>query len=101
MGKQRVFLPLDVGPVLAFEPAIFVLPHFVESLTQVFHHVELVEQNARLRGVSGRRVPKCLPHVHHRQADSVALLGPQFAIEQIHAGFLPVCPAEPDRSPPQ
>jgi hypothetical protein len=35
----------------------------------VCHDMELVEQNARLRGVPGRRVLKCLPHVHHGQAD--------------------------------
>ena len=101
MRKQRVLLPLDVGPVLALQPAVFALPHFVEGLTQVCHDMELVEQNARLRCVPGRRVPKCLPHIHHRHTDAAALLRPQFSIEQVHTSFLPVCPAEPDCAPPQ
>src|SRR5438309_2208514 len=95
------FCPIDVGPILTLEPTVFALPYFVESLTQVVHDVEFVEQNTRLRCVPDRRVPKCLPHVHHGQSDSAALLGPQFSIEQVHARFLPVLPAEPDCSPPQ
>jgi hypothetical protein len=41
-----------------------------------------------------------LPHVHHRQADALALLGAEPVVEQGHAGLGAIAASEPDRPPP-
>src|ERR1700757_3219006 len=48
----------------------------------------------------GRRHPKRLPHVHHSQANSRALLLAKPGVELCHAGFRAVLAAEPDRPTP-
>jgi hypothetical protein len=69
----------------------------IERLTQVAHDVELVEQNRCLRRAGGRHVAKRLPHVHHCQANTAILPGPQPVIEPTHAGLGAVGAAQPDR----
>ncbi len=54
-----------------------------------------------LRSMCTARLLKWFPHVHDRQTNSPALLLPQPTEEQVHAGFLTICPAEPDGPPPQ
>src|SRR5215468_4427077 len=49
----------------------------------------------------GRRHPKRLPHVHHRKANTPALLLAKPGVELRHAGFRSVLAAKPDRSTPQ
>src|SRR6201987_2961064 len=49
----------------------------------------------------GRRHPKRLPHVHHRKANTPALLLAKPGIELRHAGFRSVLAAKPDRPTPQ
>src|SRR5450830_1493939 len=61
------------------------------------HDVEFVEQDRRLRRPFARRVAKRLPHVHHRQANAVALLLAQPVVELRHARLRAILPAEPDR----
>ena len=50
--EQRVLLALDEAPVLAREAGVLALAHGVQSLAEVAQHVELVEQDAGLRGVA-------------------------------------------------
>src|ERR1700752_1674912 len=44
--------------------------------------------------------PKRLPHVHHRKANTPALLRAKPGVELRHAGFRAVLAAEPDRPTP-
>src|ERR1700741_2703021 len=48
----------------------------------------------------GRRHPKRLPHVHHSQANTRALLLAKPGVELRHAGFRSVLAAKPDRPTP-
>src|SRR6516165_5793603 len=68
--QQGVFLALDVTPIAPCKPPIFALANLIQSLTQMPHDMELVEQNRGLRRMRSRRQPKRLPHVHHRQPDA-------------------------------
>jgi hypothetical protein len=43
------FLALDVAPVTARKPPIFALANVIQSLAQMPHDMELVEQNRGLR----------------------------------------------------
>src|SRR5664280_718293 len=61
------------------------------------HDVKLVEQDRRLWRPFPRRVAKRLPHVHHRQANAVALLLAQPVVELRHARLRAILPAEPNR----
>src|SRR5438552_19124434 len=49
VGEQRVLLSLDKTALLAAQPRVLAAPHFVQGLVQVAQHVELVEQDRRLR----------------------------------------------------
>jgi len=94
-----VLLSLDVAPLAAFEAGVLALAHGIERLAQVPHDVELVEQNRGFRRSRGRRLAERLPHVHHRQADALALLWAEPVVEQSHAGLGAIAAAEPDRPP--
>ena len=97
--EKRVFLSLDEAPTFAADPRVFGLADLVERLAQMAHDVKLVEQDRRLRRPFARRVAKRLPHVHHRQANAVALLLAQPVVELRHARLRAILPAEPDRPP--
>jgi len=84
-------------PVLAAETGVFGLAHPVERLAEMAHDVELVEQDRGLRRSRRGGVAERLPHVHHRQADAVALALAQPGVELRHAGLGPVLTAKPDR----
>src|SRR5271167_2112610 len=100
--QQGVLLALDDAAILAAQPGVLALSHLVQSLAEMAHDVELVEQNAGLRSVPAGGVAKGLPHVHHRQPHALAFRGSQPLVEEIHARFGAVPTAEPDRSvPPQ
>ena len=68
-GKQHLFLPLDVAPVLALKARVFPLPDLVERIAQVTYDVKLVprelpsvvEQDRRLRCALRRGMAKRLP----------------------------------------
>src|ERR1039457_5807317 len=68
-----------------------------ELLAVPMPDVEFVEQARRLRRPFARRVAKRLPHVHHRQANAVALLLAQPVVELRHARLRAILPADPDR----
>jgi len=74
--QQRVLLALDEAPVLAREAGVLALAYDVQSLTEVAQHVELVEEDAGLRGVALCGVPERLPHVHHGHRIPALFLGP-------------------------
>jgi hypothetical protein len=61
--------------------------------------MELIEQDRRLRGGTGGGVSKWLPHVHHRQTNTLGLLVSQPAVELMHAGLRAVLTTKPDRAP--
>src|SRR5438874_398876 len=97
--QQRVLVSFDEAAILALQPRILTLAHLIERLTQVAQHVELVEQDARLRGSAGGGVSKRLPHVHHRQTNAPGFLFSQPAVELMHAGLRAVLATKPDRAP--
>ena len=82
------------------KPGVLALPDLVQSLSEMAHHVELVEQDAGLRSVAAGGVAKGLPHVHHRKPDALGFRGSQPLVEEIEAGFGTVLAAEPDRAVP-
>src|SRR6266571_4998099 len=97
-GEQGILLAFDELAVLALEPGVFRLAHFVQGLAQVAQHVEFVEQDGRLRRM-GRLEgggAEGLPHVHDRQSDLVALLGSQLLVEQIPTGLRALFAPEPE-----
>ena len=73
-GQQDILLPLDVAPLLALEAGVSALSHLVQRIIKVAHHMELVEQDSRLRRFVVRRVAKRFPYVYHRQANAFGLL---------------------------
>src|SRR5664280_1520566 len=81
--EQRVFLSLDEAPTFPADPRVFGLADLVERLAQMAHDVEFVEQDRRLRRPFACRVAKRLPHVHHRQANAVALFLAQPVVEPV------------------
>src|SRR4030095_2242706 len=97
-GEQGVLLAFDELAVLALEPGVFRLAHFVQGLAQVAQHVEFVEQDGRLwrMGRLEGRGAKGLPHVHDRQSDLVALLGSHLLVEQIHTCLRALFAPEPE-----
>src|SRR6266545_4146679 len=97
VGQEGILLALDEAAAFARDAHVLALPHRVERVTQVTQHVELVEQDARLRRVGASGVAKRLPHVHHHQADPRAVPGSQPREELIQAGLGAVHAAEPDR----
>jgi hypothetical protein len=68
--------------------------HLIQGLMEVAQDVEFVAQELGLRGMGGLkgRSAEGFPHIHYRQADSLALLGPQPGIEQIQARFRAILP---------
>src|SRR2546428_208571 len=67
IGQQGVFLAFDETTFSARQSGVFALAHLVQSLSQVAHDVELVEQDGRIQCVARGRRPEGLPHIHHRQ----------------------------------
>src|SRR6185437_3558985 len=65
MAEEVVLLALDELPILAAQPCVFALPHPVDGITEMPHHVKLVEQDGGLRCVALGRVAERFPHVHH------------------------------------
>src|SRR4030066_264758 len=96
--EQGVFLSLDKLPVLALQASVLFRSGFIDRLTQVVDDVKLVIENRRPRGMPGGGIMKCLPHVHHGQADLFGLLFPEKSVELIHALLRAIFPTEPDRA---
>src|SRR5256712_5031026 len=99
--EQRVLLPLDEPALPPRHAGVLALADLVERLAQVAQHVELIEQEAGLRGVACGGEPKGLPHVHHRERDGGGLPGPEPRVERIEARLGAIRTAEPDRPLPQ
>jgi len=70
----------------------------IEGLAEMPQNVELVEQDAGLRGVARGRAPEGFPHVHDRQANPCALGLSQLIKELRQALLGAVFTAKPDRS---
>ena len=101
MRQQCVLLTLDEAPVLARQAGALGLAHRVQRLAEMAQHMELVEQDGCLRRVLRLqgRVAERLPHVHHRQPDSLASRRAQQLVELVHARLGAVFAAKPDRPP--
>lgn len=101
MGEQGVCLALDVGALLAGQPGILPLTDCIEGFAQMAQDMELVEQDGRRWCMVrvARRGAEGFPHIHHRQANFLALLRPQPLIELIHTRFRAVRTSEPDGPP--
>jgi hypothetical protein len=56
--QQTILLALDDASILAAQPGILAFSHLVQSLAEMAHYVELVEQDAGLRGVAAGGVAK-------------------------------------------
>ncbi len=100
-GQQRVFLPLNVGPFLARQATVFALADLVQRVSQVFHHMELIEQNGRVRAVLQSGVSEWLPHIHDRQPNFPGLLLSPLLEEQVHAFLRAIYATNPDGPFPQ
>jgi len=98
MRQQGVLLALDEAALRTVQAGVFGLANPVERLAQLADHVELVEQDRRLRSVTLGGVAERLPHVHDGQADALGLLFAEKRVELIQARFAAVAAAEPDRS---
>src|SRR5262245_8028400 len=98
--EQGVLLAFDKLAVLALEATVLRLAHFIQRLPQVTQHVEFVKQDGCLRRMGGLKGggAERLPHVHDRQADLEALLGPQLLVEQIHTGLRAIFAPKPQHT---
>src|SRR5258705_1620251 len=96
--QQRVLLSLDKASVFARKPPVFAFSHLIQRLAQMTHHMKLVVQNSSLRRARLGGISKRLPHIHHRQANPIALWLSQLVEELPHALLGTVRAAEPDRS---
>ena len=79
---------------------VLAAPDLVEGVAQVAQDVELVEDDAGLRGVALERGAERTPHVHHRELEAADLLRAQRGKELVEVLFAPPLPAEPDRPRP-
>src|SRR5260370_56656 len=95
--QERIFLSLDEATLLAGEACVLGIADLVERFAEVLHHVKLVKQDRRLRGVLVCGVAKRLPHVHDGEANAFGLLFAEKSVELVHARLTPIPPAEPDR----
>src|ERR1039458_2538370 len=94
--QQGVFLSLDEATFVARQSCVLGATHFIQRIIQMAYDVKLVEQDRRLRRLVGCRVAKRVPHIHHREADSRALLRPKPVIELRHTRLGSILPAKPD-----
>ncbi len=96
IGKQYVFLPLNVAPILALKTCIFHLSDFIQGIAEMAHDVEFVEQDGRLRSAFVGYVTKGLPHIHHCKTNAFGFRIEQPVIELSHAALRTVGAAKPD-----
>src|SRR6266852_740294 len=87
------------NPHTARKARIFALAHRIQSLAQMPHDMELIEQNRRLRCIRLRRQTERLPHVHDGKANARTLLLAEPGVELAHACLRAVLAAKPDRPP--
>lgn len=101
--QQRILLFFDALAVFAPPVGVLVLAYLVQGLIEVAQNMKFVEQKLGLRGMRSveRRGAKGLPHIHHRQAKALALLGSQPRGEHIHALLRSILPTEPEYPPPR
>src|SRR5271166_275508 len=99
--QQGVFLALDVAPVAALQPRVLALADRIQSLAEMAHDMEFVEQNRGLRRMRLRRQAERLPHVHDGKANARTLALAEPGVELPHARLRAVLAAEPDRSAAQ
>jgi len=100
VGQQRVLLPLDEPALPPGHAGVLALADLIEGVAEMPQDVELVEQNAGLRGVARGGEPEGLPHVHHREPEPGRFPGAQPGVELIQARLGAIGPAEPDRPLP-
>src|SRR6266446_50068 len=98
--QQRVFLTLYIATLAALKPGILALANRIQSLPQMAHDMELIEQNRGLRRMYLRRQPERLPHIHDGKPNTRTLLLAKPSVELIHACLRAVLAAKPDRTPP-
>jgi hypothetical protein len=96
--QQRVLLSFDEAAIFALQPGVLAFARLIERLLQVTQHVELVEQDRRLRCRAGPGVSQRLPHIHDRQTNATGLLLTQPAVELSHTGLRTVLATKPDRA---
>src|ERR1700745_3155213 len=71
--------------------------HLINGLVGVLHDMELVIDDPAIRCVLLDAQSKRLPHIHTRRGDPHALMGTQFAHEELVERFLLPLPAKPQR----
>jgi hypothetical protein len=99
--EQGVFLALDVAPVAALQPRVLALADRIQSLAEMAHDMELVEQNRGLRRMRLRRQAERLPHVHDGKANARTLALAEPGVELPHARLRAVLAAKPNRCCPE
>src|SRR6266849_4580232 len=98
VGQQGVLLPLDEPALPAGHTRVLALAHLIEGVAQVAQDMELVEQDAGLRGLARRRDTEGFPHVHHRESEPRGFPRAEPRVELIQACLGAIRPAEPDWS---
>ena len=84
MRQERVALALDKPAVLDRHPCVFPAPGVIQSIAQVAHHMEFVEDNLGLGRMAHEGVAEWLPHVHDDQIDTPTAGGPHLNEESVH-----------------
>jgi len=69
----------------------------IEGVAEMTQDMELVEQDAGLRGVARGRETEGLPHVHDGEPEPRGVPGAEPGVELIQARLRAIRPAEPDR----
>ena len=85
VGEQGVLLPFDEPALPPGHAGVLALADLIEGLAEMPQNVELVEQDAGLRGVARGRAPEGFPHVHDREADPGRFPRTEPSVELIQA----------------
>src|SRR3972149_4699931 len=100
MGQQGVLLALDEPALPPGHAGVLALAHLVEGVAQMAQDVELVEQDAGLRGVPRGGQAKGLPHVHDGEPNPRRLARAQPRVELVQARLRTILTPKPDRALP-
>src|SRR5712691_1668592 len=98
--QQGVLLALDEPALPPGHAGILALADLVEGVAQMAQDVELVEQDAGLRGVPRGRQAKRLPHVHDGEPNPRRLPRAQPRVELVQTRLRAILAPKPDRALP-
>src|SRR6266542_2294017 len=97
VSQQGVLLPRDESALPPGHPRVLALANLIERVAQMAQDVELVEQDAGLRGVVGGRKAERLPHVHDDEPNPRGLSEAEPRVELVQARLRAIRAPKPDR----